>query len=86
MDTLLKKLHWTTNTVLYLKDMLRKVNCKSISSHGDNIQLRYRTDDLCSFWYIISERPFEDSIIQNDTKLGIIFLKNNVRVGYSCAL
>ncbi len=86
MDTLLSILGWTTNTVLTLKDMLIKANCKYISSHGDYLQLDYGTGDVCSFWYIISKRPFADSIVERDTKLGVTFLRKNVRIGSSCAL
>jgi hypothetical protein len=85
MDTLLRMLGWTANTVLTLKEMLIKANCKYISSHGDYLQLDYGTGDVCSFWYIISKRPFVDSIVEKDTKLGVTFLRNNVRIGSSCS-
>jgi hypothetical protein len=86
MNAFLKTLGWTTNTVLTLKDMLNKANFKSISSHDDYLQLNYRSDDICSFYYFISQRPFADSTIEKDTKAGITFLSKNVRIGSSCAL
>lgn len=86
MDTFLKALGWTTNTVLILKDMLNKANCESISSQGDCLQLNYATDDICSFYYFVLNKPFADSTIEKDTKAGITFLRNNVRIGSSCVL
>ena len=86
MGTFLRTLGWTTNTILTLNDMLKKANCKSISSHGDYLQVGYGSDDVCSFYYFISEIPFADSTIEKDSKAGVTFLSKNVRIGSSCAL
>jgi hypothetical protein len=86
MKTYLKTLGWTTNTIRSLKKMLNASNCLSISTHGDYLQLDFGADDICSFSYIINERPFPDSIIENDSKQGITFLSNYVRIGRACAL
>jgi hypothetical protein len=86
MKDFLSKLGWSTASVLSLQEMLNKANCKSISSHDDYIQLDYGSDDVCSFWYIISKIPLANSIIEKDSNLGVTFLRNNVRIGSSCAL
>ncbi|MGO8055523.1 hypothetical protein, partial [Rhizobium leguminosarum] len=86
MDSLLRTLGWSTKTVLTLKEMLIKINCESISSHGDYIQLNYGTGNVCAFWYIITQKPFADSTIEQDTKSGVTFLRNNIRIGSHCAL
>lgn len=86
MSSFLKKLGWTTNTVRTLKNMLKKSNCLSISADGDHLQLEYGADDICSFSYFITEKPFSDSTIENDSKKGVTFLSKNVRIGMGCAL
>jgi len=86
MASFLKTLDWTTKTILTLKDMLNKANCKSISTHDDYLQLDFGSGDVCSFWYIISQEPFPDSVIEQHTKAGVTVLTKNVRIGSSCSL
>jgi hypothetical protein len=86
MDTMLAKLKWTKQTVLDLKEMLRKTNCESISTEGDGIRLHYGTSDWSAFGYYISGTPFPDSTIKKDTALGITFLNKYARIVSSGAL
>lgn len=86
MRSFLKTLDWTTNTVITLKKMLKKSNCLSISTQGDYIQLDFAAGDICAFSYLITEKPFSDSTIENDSKKGVTFLSKYARIGSACAL
>lgn len=86
MRSFLETLGWTPNTVITLKKMLKKSNCLSISTQGDYIQLDFGAGDICAFSYIITEKPFSDSTIENDSKKGVTFLNKYARIGSACAL
>jgi len=85
-DTLIQFLGWNKDNIKDLQKKLESANCKNIMSEGSVVNITYRTDDICSFEYIIYDKPVSDSMTRVYKEAGIRLLRKNVKLAIPCIL
>jgi hypothetical protein len=84
MDTLLRRLGWTIETVSLLKEKLEKANCINISSQdSESVSIDFRYSGWGLFSYSIFNQPLPDSLIDFYNGKGDTVIGKKVVIKYS---
>jgi hypothetical protein len=87
MDTLLKRLGWTTETVTILMQKLESTNCRNIKSQDtESVSINFRYSGWGLHSYLIYKKPLSDSLVKWYNDMGDTVIDRNVVVKYSSSL